>query len=194
MKALVLFGHPNPNSYNGAVRDAVTNELQNAGAEVKVKDLYQMNFNPLLTVNDFQQMHTGSPPEDIRNEQEAISWADMIIMISPVWWMSVTAMLRGYIDRVFSYGFAYQYTATGPQGLLTGKKGLLITTSGSNRQTDQHTKMTDTIRYIFAGGFFGFCGITDADYLNLFDVVNVSDEERKQMLEEVRSLLSSKVK
>ncbi|MGE5381757.1 MAG: NAD(P)H-dependent oxidoreductase [Methylocystaceae bacterium] len=194
MKALVLFGHPNPNSYNGAVRDAVVTELQNTGAEVKVKDLYQMNFNPLLTVNDFQQLHAGSPPEDVKSEQDAISWADMIIMVSPVWWMSVTSMLRGYIDRVFSYGFAYQYTATGPQGLLTGKRGLLITTSGSNQQADQHTRMTDTIRYTFTGGFFGFCGITEADYLNLYDVVNVSDDERKQMLEEAKNFVRSKIK
>lgn len=194
MKALVILGHPTPQSFNGAILTRVTNELKQAGAEVKVKDLYEMGFNPLLTVDDFQAMHTGNPPTDIKNEQEDIKWADTIIMISPVWWVSVTSMLRGYIDRVFNYGFAYQYTATGPEGLLKGKKGLLITTSGSNRQTDQHTHMTDTIRQVFLGGFFSFCGITEADYINLFDVINVGDAERKQMLEEVASWVKEKLK
>lgn len=194
MKALVIFGHPSPQSYNGAILDRVTSELKQIGADVRVKDLYNMGFNPLLTVDDFKEMHAGNPPADIKSEQEDIQWADAIIMISPVWWVSVTSMLRGYIDRVFSYGFAYQYTASGPEGMLKGKKGLLITTSGSNRQADKHTRMTEIIRNVFVGGFFGFCGITEADYLNLFDVMNVSDEERKQMLDEVAALIKDKLR
>lgn len=193
MKALVVFGHPNPNSFNGGILDAVTGELKQAGAEVKVKNLYAMGFNPALTMDDLQKLHSGSPPADIKQEQDDIRWADMIIMISPVWWFSVTSMLRGYIDRVFSYGFAYHYTSSGPEGLLKGKKGLLITTSGANETADKYTHMTDTIRHTFVGGFFGFCGITEADYLNLFDVVNVSDEERKQMLEQVKNFIKSKL-
>ncbi|MGE5454659.1 MAG: NAD(P)H-dependent oxidoreductase [Methylocystaceae bacterium] len=194
MKALVIFGHPNPGSFNGAIRDAVTIELEKAGAEVKVKDLYQMNFNPLLTVNDLQQIQSGSPPADIKREQEDITWADVIIMISPVWWHSVTAMLRGFIDRVFSYGFAYHYAGPKPEGLLPGKKGLLITTSGSSKRVDEYTHMTDNIRHTFVGGFFGFCGITEADYINCFDVTNVGDDERKKILEEVKTFIRNKVK
>lgn len=194
MKAVVLFGHPNPQSFNGAVLSTVKDELQQLGAEVKVKDLYQMKFNPLLTADDLKGLHSGSTPADIKKEQDDVTWADVIIMISPVWWYSITSMLRGYIDRVFSHGFAYRYTATGPEGLLKGKKGLLITTSGADKKSDQLSQMTEKIRSIFVDGFFRFCGISDADYMNLFNVVGVSDQERKRMLEEVGQFIRSKVK
>jgi len=194
MKALVLFGHPNPQSFNGAILGVVKDELQKLGAEVKAKDLYQMRFNPLLTVEDLKGLHSGSTPEDIKKEQVDVAWADVIIMISPVWWYSITSMLRGYIDRVFSHGFAYRYTATGVDGLLKGKKGILVTTSGANKKTDQQYHMTDKIRSIFIDGFFSFCGITDADYINLYDVVGVSDPERKKMLEDLGGFIRDKLK
>lgn len=193
MKVLIVFGHPNHSSFNGAIRDAVKDELEKSGAEIRVKDLYQSGFNPALSSDDLKQIQSGNPPSDIKSEQADVTWAEVIIMISPVWWHGVTSMLRGYIDRVFSYKFAYDYDGPGPRGLLGGRKGLLITTSGASQQVDQQTHMTDNIRHTFVGGFFGFCGITQADYINCFDVTNVSDDERRKMLDDIKSFIRSKL-
>ncbi|GAA3319770.1 hypothetical protein GCM10020331_028030 [Ectobacillus funiculus] len=65
----------------------------------------------------------GTVPPDIHEEQEHISWADVIITIYPVWWTGLPAMLKGYFDRVLTSGFAYAYGENGPEQLLKGKRG-----------------------------------------------------------------------
>ncbi|HEX3011259.1 MAG TPA: NAD(P)H-dependent oxidoreductase [Syntrophomonadaceae bacterium] len=191
MNAVVIYAHPNPVSFVAAVVTVVEEGILGKGAQVKVKDLYGMNFNPVLGEEDFRAFHTGNMPEDIRQEQEDIAWADLVVMISPVWWYSVPAMLKGYIDRVFSLGFAYEYTSNGPRGMLTGKKGLLITTSGADEKTAKATGMLDAIENSLVKGLFGFSGFAEYRYKNLFAVPTVSDTDRKQMLAQVRELIKS---
>ena len=189
MKAVVIYAHPNPVSFVAAVVTVVEEELLNKGAEVRIKDLYGMNFNPVLGEDDFRGYHTGNLPEDVKQEQEDIAWADLVVMIAPVWWYSVPAMLKGYIDRVFSLGFAYEYTSNGPRGMLNGKKALLITTSGADEKTAKATGMLDAIEDSLVKGLFGFSGFAEYRYKNLFAVPTVSDADRKQMLIQTRELI-----
>ena len=190
MKVVVIYAHPNPMSFNSAIMTVVKEELEKKSAEVKVKDLYAMNWNPVLGTKDFEGYHKGILPEDIKAEQADISWADAVIMICPVWWYSVPAILKGYIDRVFSIGFAYEYTATGPRGMLTGKKALVITTSGADESTAQQTGMVDLITKSVVNPIFGFSGFAQYQYKNFFAVPTVSDNERKQMLTDLRQLIN----
>ncbi|MGR6836904.1 NAD(P)H-dependent oxidoreductase [Syntrophomonas erecta] len=190
MKALVVYSHPNPMSFNAAVAKVVQEELEKKQFQVKVKDLYAMNWNPVLSAQDFEGFHTGNIAEDIKKEQADVASADLIVMIAPVWWYSVPALLKGYIDRVFSIGFAYKYTSTGPQGLLAGKKALVITTSGADEKAAKDTHMLDAVYTALVQGVFGFCGFDKYEYKNFFAVPTVSDAERKQMLTETRELIS----
>ncbi|HWP96026.1 MAG TPA: NAD(P)H-dependent oxidoreductase [Syntrophomonadaceae bacterium] len=191
MKVVVIYAHPNPMSFNAAIAAVVKEELGKKGAEVRFKDLYAMNWNPVLCAGDFEAYHKGTIPEDIKKEQTDISWADAVIMICPVWWYSVPAMLKGYIDRVFSVGFAYEYTQTGPRGRLTGKSGLIITTSGADERAAQQTGMVNLIEKSFVNAVFSFSGFADYRYKNFFAVPTVSDEERKAMLTELRQLIQN---
>ena len=109
MKVVVIYAHPNPMSFNAAIAAAVREELEKKGAKIKFKDLYAMNWNPVLSAAEFESHQKGTVTEDIKTEQTDISWADAVIMICPIWWTSVPAILKGYIDRVFSIGFAYEY-------------------------------------------------------------------------------------
>lgn len=193
MKALIVYAHPNPLSFNAALAKVVQEEIEKKGGQVKVKDLYAMNFNPVLSQRDFEGFHTGNIPADIKAEQADVSWSDVVILLAPVWWMSVPAILKGYIDRVFSIGFAYEYTPTGPRGMLTGKKGLVITTSGADQQTAQASGMLDAVTKSLVDGLFGFSGFDEYRYKNLFAVTVIKDEERKQMLTEVRELVKNYV-
>lgn len=97
-------------------------ELEGKGHEVRVRDTYELNFNPVLGASDFISFSQGNTPEDIKEEQEHISWADSITFIYPVWWAGLPAILKGYVDRVFSHGFAYAYGENGIEKLLSGKK------------------------------------------------------------------------
>ena len=190
MNTLLVLAHPNPKSFNAAVAKVIEEEIVNKGDQIKVKDLYAMKWNPVLSQEDFQGYHSGSIPEDVKQEQADIAWADLVIMVAPVWWYSIPAILKGYIDRVFCIGFAYKYTATGPLGLLKGKKGLFITTSGANRQDAEYGGMLKTLDRSLIG-VFGFSGFQEKKLHNLFAVTTVSDTERKDMLTEVRELIKT---
>lgn len=190
MKTLLVYAHPNSQSFNAALVKVIQEEIVNKGGQIKVKDLYAMNWNPVLSQKDFEGYHTGNLPEDIKQEQADVAWADLVIMVAPVWWYSIPAILKGYIDRVFSLGFAYKYTATGPLGLLKGKKGLFITTCGANQQAAEYGGMISTLDKALIG-VYSFSGFAENKLHNLFAVTTVSDEERKQMLSEVRDLVRS---
>ncbi len=191
MKAVVLYAHPNPMSFNSAIAAVVKEELNKKGAQVTFKDLYTMNWNPVLSGKDFEGFHTNNVPADIKTEQADISGADLVVMVAPVWWYSVPAILKGYIDRVFSIGFAYEYTATGPRGLLTGKKALVITTSGADERAAKASGLVEGITNTVVNAVFGFSGFAEYKYKNFFAVPTVSDQERKAMLTELRQLIEN---
>lgn len=190
MNTLLVYAHPNAQSFNAALVKVIQEEIVKKGDQIKVKDLYAMNWNPVLSQKDFEGYHSGNLPEDIKLEQTDVAWADLVIMVAPVWWYSIPAILKGYIDRVFSLGFAYRYTATGPLGLLKGKKGLFITTSGANQQDAEYGGMMKTLDRSLVG-VFAFSGFAEKKHHNLFAVTTISEDERKQMLTEVRELIRS---
>lgn len=189
MKALVIFSHPNQDSFNGAVLKTVQEALGKGQHEVKVKDLYRMNWNPLLSVADLQQLYSGSVPDDIAAEQKDVSWADMLIFIYPIWWFQQPAILKGWIDRVFSHGFAYRQTPEGAiEGLLRGRRAVIITTSGADEQNMKQNGILDAINISMVKGTLGFSGITDVVYKNLYAVPAVTDDDRKKMLQDVADI------
>ncbi len=189
MKTLVVFSHPNADSFNGAVLKTVTDTLGQGQHEIKVRDLYKSGWNPLLSTADLQKLYSGQVPDDIAAEQAEVSWADMLVFIYPIWWMEQPAILKGWIDRVFSHGFAYRLTEQGMmEGLLKGKKAVVITTSGANEENMRDNGILNAIDTCMIKGTIGFCGFTDIVYENLYSVPTVSDEERQNMLAKVKNM------
>lgn len=186
MQAMVIYAHPNPHSFNAAIAAVVQEEAGKKGTRIKFKDLYAMNWDPILKIQDLEGYRSGNLPADIQAEQDDLRWADSVIMIAPVWWTGVPAILKGYIDRVFSIGFAYEYTKTGPKGLLAGKKGLLITTSGADEEVALKGTMIETIRRSAVNSVFGYCGFSVYKYKNFFGVPRSTAKQRADMLEELR--------
>ncbi|OPX84135.1 MAG: Glutathione-regulated potassium-efflux system ancillary protein KefF [Pelotomaculum sp. PtaB.Bin104] len=191
MKVVLIYAHPDPRSFNAAIAAVVREELEKIGAEIKFKDLYAMHWNPVLSAKDYAGYDNGTTAEDIKAEQTDISWADVIIMICPVWWNSVPAILKGYIDRVFSIGFAYEFTASGPRGMLNGKKALLITTSGVDKHAAEQSGMMELINKSLVDAVFGFSGFAGYQHKNFFAVPTVSDNERQEMLTELRQFIQN---
>ncbi len=190
MNTVILYAHPNPLSFNAALAKVIDEEAGKRGWPVKLKDLYAMDWNPVLSDQDFQGYHTGQITEDIKTEQGDISWADLVVMVAPVWWHSVPAILKGYMDRVFSLGFAYKYGDKGPEGLLKGKTGLLVTTCGASREMAEKSGMLRTLETSLVNALFGFSGFQSYQLCCLYSVPTISDDERKAMLSDVRKLIA----
>jgi len=126
---------------------------------------------------------------DISSEQSNVSWADLVIFIYPIWWFEQPAILKGWVDRVLAVGFAYKPIDKGIEGLLGPKKAVVITTSGADETSAKHGGMIDAINTVMINGTLSQCGFQNVQYKNLFAVPTVSDEERKNMLQQVRELV-----
>ncbi|MFT3902574.1 MAG: NAD(P)H-dependent oxidoreductase [Niabella sp.] len=179
MKHLIIYAHPNAQSLNGHFKKSVVEHLTANGHEVKVRDLYQLNFNPVLSLEDMTGQRIGQVSEDVKTEQDYISWADCITFIHPIWWTGLPAILKGYIDRVFSYGFAYRYDQGIQKGLLTGKQAVIINTHGKSHAEYSEIGMDKALSltsdkgiYIYSGleikrhFFFDKADRTDTDTIN----------------------------
>lgn len=189
MNNLVVFAHPNEKSFCKGIVDAVVKASKEKGANVKVRDLYEISFDPILKPSDFIAFQSGKVPEDISEEQEYIKWADIITFVYPVWWTSLPAMLKGYVDRVFSYGFAYEYVDGAPKGLLKGKKALLFCTTGASHEDYASNGMHNSIKQTTSEGIFNFSGIEEVKHTFFGSVPYVADETRKDYLEEVEIIV-----
>jgi NAD(P)H dehydrogenase (quinone) len=189
MNHLVILCHPNPASFNRAIADSVEAVSGALGHDTCCRDLYGIAFNPILSRADMDSA-VEAVPQDVRQEQEFISWADMLTFVYPVWWAGMPALLKGYIDRVFCQGFAYRLHADSAQGLLQGKKVLIFNTTGlpSSLYTSQgmHQAMamtTDT-------GIFELCGMEVLHHAFFGSMDQVSEEVRNSYLGEVVSITS----
>ncbi|SDP21550.1 NAD(P)H dehydrogenase (quinone) [Mucilaginibacter sp. OK268] len=146
MKILIIYAHPEPRSMNGAMFTEAIDTLINAGHEVKVSDLYAMQFNPVsdrtnfTTINDpiffKQQLEEEYASQAngfvtfIEEEQQKVEWCDLMIWQFPLWWFSVPAILKGWVDRVFAMGRFYGNGRIYENGVFCDKKALLSITTG----------------------------------------------------------------
>lgn len=147
MNILYVYAHPNPHSFNGLLKEKGINTLQEAQNNVLVSDLYAQQFKAAADENDFNLSETercsqyflsqkmaydkNVLAEDIQSEIEKISWADYIIFQFPLWWFSVPAILKGWLDRVLVKGFAYDTGKIFSNGLLKEKSASVIVTTQS---------------------------------------------------------------
>lgn len=159
MKHLIIYAHPNPNSLNCYFKAIVVNALQQGNHEVQVRDLNQLHFNPILSLADMNGQRMGQVTPEIKQEQDLISWADHLTFIYPIWWTGMPAILKGYIDRVFSYGFAYRYDQGIQKGLLTGKKATIINTHGKSNTEYEEIGMDKALSLTSDKGIYGYCGL-----------------------------------
>lgn len=190
MKVLIVYVHPNPQSFNHAILESFTKGLSEAGHTYMVVDLYALNFNPCLGREDFIKLMEGKVSDDVRAQQEKVSWADGIVFIHPVWWTGPPAILKGWIDRVFSLGFAYSIDEKEGHatGLLKNQKALIINTAGGTEEEAKMSGAADTLRKIEDDLIFKFVGIHNVRHV-LYYNVNMTDEAtRKGYLEAAHNL------
>ncbi|MEI7621320.1 MAG: NAD(P)H-dependent oxidoreductase [Candidatus Moraniibacteriota bacterium] len=129
---LIIYAHFDHNGHSGQVLQTVENLLKTKGKAYELLDLYAMGFDPIGRAGDMQrQADNLAVDEKIRQIQEKILKATELVVIYPTWWINVPAILKGFYDRVLAAGFAFRYGANGmPEGLLKGKRALVITTAG----------------------------------------------------------------
>ncbi|WP_342576110.1 NAD(P)H-dependent oxidoreductase [Solibacillus sp. FSL K6-1781] len=208
MNILIIYAHPEPKSFNGALKDLAVIELTSLGHQVKVSDLYAMNFKAIANSNDFfnrenkeflkyaveqkNAVKTNSFSKDIKEEQEKLVWADFVIFQFPLWWYSVPAILKGWFDRIFASGFVYSRDMRYDTGGLKGRKAMLSVTTGSPKEAYTPYGMDgdihEQILYHINHGMLYFAGLDPVEPFIAWTPTHHEDE-RKRYLEEYKGRL-----
>jgi len=154
MNVLIVYAHPEPRSLNGSLKNFAVRHLEAAGHAVQVSDLYAMHWKPQLDAADSLDgaagsrfdpsldsrlaFESGRQSADISREQDKLRWADTVIFQFPLWWFSMPAIMKGWVERVYAYGFAYgvgehsdaRWGDRYGEGTLAGKRAMLVVTTG----------------------------------------------------------------
>ena len=127
IKILIINGHPDKESFNYGLSEAYKKGAEKSGAEIKEIRIRELDFDPNLAFG--YRKRTELEP-DLIDAQEKLKWADHIVWVYPVWWGSVPAIMKGFLDRVFLPGFAFKKREGSVwwDKYLTGKSARLICT------------------------------------------------------------------
>ncbi|MFF1397500.1 NAD(P)H-dependent oxidoreductase [Streptomyces sp. NPDC058287] len=196
-KILVVSAHPEPRSLNSALTDFAVEHLRTAGHEVRVSDLYAMKWKATVDADDFPEhtgagrLHvmadseratmTGGLSPDIAAEQEKVRWSDAVVLQFPMWWFSAPAILKGWIDRVFTSGFAYGPAVPPPYGesSLPGRRALVSVTVGARESafSDRgiHGSLADVLHPI-QHGLFWFTGMNPLEPFAVYGANELPDD------------------
>lgn len=194
MTVSVILAHPREGSFNHAIAETVVRALVRAGHRANFHDLYKEAFDPVLRSEEIPR--DSMTDSIVRRHCDEIALADGIVVIHPNWWGQPPAILKGWIDRVFRPGVAYEFNEGDsgegvPRGLLRARLAVVFNTS--NTYTDRELDVFgDPLETIWKNCILGLCGI-DEFYRKTFSVVVTSTEDqRRQWLNEVEKIIEDR--
>jgi NAD(P)H dehydrogenase (quinone) len=170
VKHAVIFAHPRPRSFTGSVANAYAEAAAGQGHQVLVRDLYRMNFDPALPEAELPFAGTFDPRPDIVAERRLLSDVDVFALVYPFWLNAPPAMLKGYLDRVFGYGFAYGRDGRS-EPLLQGRALITFSSSGAPLHWVRETGAFDAIGKLFDAYFAELCGLTFLEHVHFGAIV-----------------------
>lgn len=213
MNILIVYAHPEPESFSGALKDVAVATLSAAGHSVEVSDLYRQRFSPVGDREDFDHA-TDSPfvyqaeqrrahreasyCDAISLEQDKLLAADLLMLNFPLWWFGPPAILKGWIDRVMSVGFAYDSDRRFEDGGLKGRRGLITVTTGSPAErfvsggARAYAPMDDTLLPL-QKGLFHYVGITGLAPFVAYAAARVAPPVRERYLADYRRHLEQQI-
>ena len=194
MRCLVVFCHPSETSFGMAILETARTALRDAGHEVRVIDLYREGFDPVLSPDEWQS-YLSDTEQNIAALQDHVSvmqWAESLVLIFPTWMYGPPAMLKGWLERVWLPGVAFEIPR-GSQGRATGlftniRRFTVVTTSGSPWWWLRVIR--DPCRSLFRGLRVLFHRRCRVRWLQLHAMDHSNDHQRQAFLNRVRTELA----
>ncbi len=191
---LIIYAHPNPESFNAGIKNTVVKTLEEAKASFTVLDLYHENYNPVITLDEMK----GKLNAESLQHQEMIRQATHLIFIFPVFWFRAPAMMEGFIDKTFIPGFAYRFKKLfGKYGipipLLKDKNVLTIVTHGAPALPVK-TIYVNAVKFRFLLGFLSFCfNLFKCKIVQLWSIPFIDEAQRNKYLRKVERLILKRI-
>lgn len=188
-KIFLLLGHPDTSGMCGSLADAYAQAAHDAGHELQRLNIGEMQFDPILH-KGYRAMQELEP--DLKRFQELMKWADHVVIVHPVWWLGMPAILKGMFDRAWLPGSAFRYikTKTGKNTifwhrLFKGKTARLIITSGTSPWLER--LFPGNVNSQLKWGILWFAGFsTHTTWFGPAE--NVPEERKARWIEKVKAL------
>lgn len=208
MNTLIIHAHHEPQSFCTSMKSVAVAELEAQGHAVQVSDLYAMQWNPVASAADFGSRsnpdylvyaleqrfnhQAGTLAPDIQAELDKLLWADLVLFSFPVYWFSMPAILKGWIDRVLVSGACYGGKRFYDRGGLAGKRAMLAVTVGAREhmlaEQGVHGDLDTMLRPILRGTL-GYTGMRVLPPFVAHHVPYISHDARLALLEQYRACL-----
>ncbi len=212
MNILLVLAHPEPKSFNAALHDAALSHFNFLGHSVETSNLYQLDFNPVSDYTNFinpldsnflqiQREERFASSNNgfnlhIKREMLKVEACDLMIWQFPLWWFSVPAILKGWVDKVFACGFAYGGGSKYETGVFAGKQAMLSITTGAAKDAYEEGGFQGEIENILwpiHRGIFEFTGFEVLEPHIIYDPAKLTKAQRKQEIIEYQNRLSHSV-
>ncbi len=211
MNVLIVHAHPEAKSFNTALMTLAKEQFTQAGHNVEVSDLYEMNWNPVASADDFAERKSPdylvyaleqrynfdkqAIAPDIAIEIAKLQKADLLILNFPLFWFSVPAIMKGWIDRVLISSVCYGGMRFYDQGGLKGKKALVTLTLGGREhmfgENAIHGELVDGMLRPLLRGTLAYVGLDVLPPFIGYHVPYISQEAREQILVDYKNYLAN---
>jgi putative NADPH-quinone reductase len=185
---VIIQGHPDAQArhFGHALADEYAKGGEDGSHEVRRIEVAKLDFPLLRTKEDFEQ---GTLPDSIKDAQNAIMWADHVVIIYPLWHGSMPALLKAFFEQVFRPGFGAEYQKSGrwPKPLLTGKSARIVVTMGMPAFAYRWFFLAHSLKSL-QRNILSFCGIGPIKTTLIGNVEGMDEKQRMEWLDEMRGL------
>lgn len=193
MKCLVVITHPLSESLCSYLGEHITTRLEEQGHEVVVEDLYESEFNPVLTKRERSSYYSGSyDSSDVEDQVLRLKEAEAMVLVYPTWWFSFPAMLKGWFDRVWGPGIAYDHADDlGPiRPRLDNLRQVLVVTSLGAPWWFDRIVMRQPLKRVVKYALLGACARgSRLSYLSLYKSENADKAEVGRFIQRIDGVL-----
>ena len=178
MRVLVVVDHPDPQAFTAACARSFAAGAEAAGYQIEYADLHAEGFDPRWTQRDARNV----PAEDVLRERARIEKAEAICLVFPLFWWGMPAMMKGWVDRVWSWGWAYDQLGDRDQSLQPARTGVLLTPAGARSDEMARLGFSDALHTAWIDGTFGYFGFQPRQ-LEVLHGAEGSDARRRALLD-----------
>ncbi|WP_162946813.1 NAD(P)H-dependent oxidoreductase [Ruegeria sp. EL01] len=160
MHVLTILDHPDPNSFTAASAAQFIEGAKAAGHTAELADLHSEGFDPRWSMADIDADSSSATPPDIAVEQERIARADAICLVFPLFWWGMPSMMKGWVDRVWSWGWAYDQLDDPEKSLQKPRSGVLLVPAGARSDEMESAGYHQALETVWTRGTFGYFGLS----------------------------------
>jgi putative NADPH-quinone reductase len=187
-RIIIIQGHPDSTArhFGHALADEYAKGCEDGGHEVRRIEVATLDFPLLRTKEDFEK---GRPPESIKQAQDAIKWADHLVIIYPLWLGAMPALLKAFLEQVLRPGFAFEYQKSGGMAkkLLVGKSARIVVTMGMPAFVYRWVFFAHSLKSLKRNTLW-FCGVGPVKTTIIGSIEGLTERQRDDWLDEMRGL------